>query len=87
MHGSFPFRAWNTPLNEGGMYKMPSKEAIALWKVLGMKGYKKEEPKRLSLETIKEINSRIEQMGLDYDIPYPSGRELREWQLECIKNN
>lgn len=43
------------------------------------------EPKELSLETIQRINDRIEKAALDYDIPYPSGGELREWQLRIMQ--
>ena len=36
--------------------------------------------KMLNLETIKEINRRVERMALDYDIPYPVYREPANWQ-------
>ena len=62
---------------------MSRQETIEFWNTLGLgvRSKKKEEPKPLSMETIEKINSRIEQMALDYDIPYPSCGELREWQL------
>lgn len=63
---------------------MSSKETI--WNTLGLKrNTNKKEVKPLSMETIKTINDRIEQMALDYDIPYPSGGELREWQLRLLQ--
>ena len=67
---------------------MSCKETIEFWNTLGLtkRKVKKEEPKPLSMETIKAINSRIEQDALDYDIPYPSGGELREWQLRIMQN-
>lgn len=36
--------------------------------------------KMLDLNTIREINKRVEQLSLDYDIPYVLFREPAEWQ-------
>ena len=41
----------------------------------------------MSMEKIKMINARLEQMALDYDIPYPTGGELRGWQTEIMNRN
>ena len=53
---------------------------------MGGQEIRKAEPKELDMETIERIVGRIEQMALDYDIPYPSGGELRPWQKEIMMN-
>jgi hypothetical protein len=58
---------------------------IEFWNTLGLGRPKKEEPKAMSAEKIKEINKRIEQMALDYDLPlYELTLEPKEWQKELM---